>query len=206
MQLNDFKHIFQSGTGDSTLLLLHGTGADEGDLIPLARQLGWTGHILSLRGRVSEQGMPRFFKRLSFGVFDLEDLALRTQELLDYLPVAAAHYGFDRQQLDSLGYSNGANLIGSALLRAPGCFRKSVLLRPMIPFQPEKPATEAPGEVLLLSGSNDPTVPAGMPEAYAQLLSAYYPGQVRLELLPGGHGLSQADLSMAQGFLLGVSS
>lgn len=137
MQLNDFKHIFQSGTGDSTLLLLHGTGADEGDLIPLARQLGWTGHILSLRGRVSEQGMPRFFKRLSFGVFDLEDLALRTQELLDYLPVAAAHYGFDRQQLDSLGYSNGANLIGSALLRAPGCFRKSVLLRPMIPFQPE---------------------------------------------------------------------
>ncbi len=203
MQLNDFKHIYQSGTGDSTLLLLHGTGADERDLIPLARQLGWTGNILSLRGRVSEQGMPRFFKRLSFGVFDLEDLALRTQELLDYLPIAAMHYGFNPQQLDSLGYSNGANLIGSALLRAPGCFRKSVLLRPMIPFQPDAPASESPGEVLLLSGSNDPTVPAGMPEAYAELLSAYYPGRVQLRFMPGGHGLSQADLSSARAFLFG---
>lgn len=201
MDINLFKHIYQEGSDSRTLLLLHGTGADETDLLPFVKAMGWKGNVLSLRGRVLENGMPRFFKRLGFGVFDIEDLKLRTQELLQYLPLAAAHYGFDASQVCTLGYSNGANLIGAALITQPGVFAKSVLLRPMIPFEPENLSASASGEVLLLSGQMDPTVPVGMPQKWKQILEKLYPGRVQLQLMPGGHGLSQADLQQASSFL-----
>lgn len=201
MDIHTFTHIYEAGRETRTLLLLHGTGADETDLLPFAKAMGWKGNVLSLRGRVLENGMPRFFKRLGFGVFDIEDLKLRTQELLEYLPLAAAHYGFDPSQLCSLGYSNGANLIGAALISQPGVFEKSVLLRPMIPFEPTQIQASSSGEVLLLSGQMDPTVPGGMPQKWQQILEGFYPGRVQLQLMPGGHGLSQADLQQATTFL-----
>lgn len=201
MDIQTFTHIYQPGSEARTLLLLHGTGADETDLLPFAKAMGWKGNVLSLRGRVLENGMPRFFKRLGFGVFDIDDLKLRTQELLAYLPLAAAHYGFDVSQVYSLGYSNGANLIGAALITQPGVFAKSVLLRPMIPFEPEQSQTASSGDVLLLSGQMDPTVPGGMPQKWQHILEGFYPGRVELQLMPGGHGLSQADLQRAAAFL-----
>lgn len=201
MDIQLFKHIYQEGNDSRTLLLLHGTGADETDLLPFVKAMGWKGNVLSLRGRVLENGMPRFFKRLGFGVFDIEDLKLRTQELLDYLPLAASQYGFDVGQLYTLGYSNGANLIGAALITQPGVFAKSVLLRPMIPFEPAQSQASASGEVLLLSGQMDPTVPGGMPQQWQQILEGFYPKRVQLQLMPGGHGLSQADLQQAAAFL-----
>lgn len=201
MDIQLFKHIYQEGSDSRTLLLLHGTGADETDLLPFVKAMGWKGNVLSLRGRVLENGMPRFFKRLGFGVFDIEDLKLRTQELLDYLPLAASQYGFDVGQLYTLGYSNGANLIGAALITQPGVFAKSVLLRPMIPFEPAQSQASASGEVLLLSGQMDPTVPGGMPQQWQQILEGFYPDRVQLQLMPGGHGLSQADLQRAAAFL-----
>jgi phospholipase/carboxylesterase len=200
MDIQTFTHIYQPGSEARTLLLLHGTGADETDLLPFAKAMGWKGNVLSLRGRVLENGMPRFFKRLGFGVFDIDDLKLRTQELLAYLPLAATHYGFDLSQVYTLGYSNGANLIGSALITQPGVFAKSVLLRPMIPFEPEQSQTASSGEVLLLSGQMDPTVPGGMPQKWQHILEGFYPGRVDLQLMPGGHGLSQADLQRAAAF------
>lgn len=201
MDIQTFTHIYQPGSEARTLLLLHGTGADETDLLPFAKAMGWKGNVLSLRGRVLENGMPRFFKRLGFGVFDIDDLKLRTQELLAYLPLAAGHYGFDVSQVYTLGYSNGANLIGAALITQPGVFVKSVLLRPMIPFEPEQSQTASIGEVLLLSGQMDPTVPGGMPQKWQHILEGFYPGRVDLQLMPGGHGLSQADLQRAAAFL-----
>jgi phospholipase/carboxylesterase len=201
MDIQFFHHIYQAGSRPETLLLLHGTGADETDLLPLAKQMGWKGNLLSLRGRVLENGMPRFFKRLGFGVFDLEDLHLRTQELTDYLPIAAAHYGFDASQLSALGYSNGANLLGAALLKTPGIFHKTVLLRPMIPFEPETSTVSAAGQVLLLSGQIDPTVPGGMPQRWQKILEHFYPERVQLQLMAGGHGLTQADLQASANFL-----
>lgn len=201
MDIQTFTHIYQPGSETRTLLLLHGTGADETDLLPFAKAMGWKGNVLSLRGRVLENGMPRFFKRLGFGVFDIDDLKLRTQELLAYLPLAAGHYGFDVSQVYTLGYSNGANLIGAALITQPGVFVKSVLLRPMIPFEPEQSQTASSGEVLLLSGQMDPTVPGGMPQKWQHILEGFYPGRVDLQLMPGGHGLSQADLQRAAAFL-----
>src|SRR5690625_1592958 len=111
------KHIFQKGNDPSkpTLLLLHGTGGTEQDLLPLSENIDPDANILSVRGNVSENGMPRFFRRLAEGVFDEEDLIFRTKELNEFLDEAAETYGFDRDQVVAVGYSNGANIAASLL-------------------------------------------------------------------------------------------
>src|SRR5215217_3549942 len=121
-----------------TLLLLHGTGGNEQDLIPLGRELYPTAGILSPRGKVLEAGMPRFFRRLAEGVFDIEDLKFRTYELADFVEKASKVYGFDLRHVISVGYSNGANIASSLLLLRPEILSSAVLFRPMIPLMPEK--------------------------------------------------------------------
>src|SRR5213075_1240549 len=115
----DFVHEFVRGTSDRTLLLLHGTGGNERDLIPLGRELDPSAALLSPRGKVLENGMPRFFRRLAEGVFDLQDLKYRTNELAYFVTAAAQHYGFATDQLVAVGYSNGANIVASMLLLRP---------------------------------------------------------------------------------------
>src|SRR5215475_3170856 len=115
----DFIHEFVPGNSSRTLLLLHGTGGNERDLIPLGRELDPTAALLSPRGKVLENGMPRFFRRLAEGVFDLEDLKYRANELADFVTVAAEHYGFARDNLIAVGYSNGANIAAAMLLLRP---------------------------------------------------------------------------------------
>ena len=134
-----FAHRFLPGEDDSgvTLLVLHGTGGTEDDLIPLARELAPTAAILSPRGKVSEFGAPRFFRRLAEGVFDHEDLVFRTHELAEFVEAASEEYGFDRDKLVATGYSNGANIAGSLILLHPGLLRAAVLFRAMVPFEPE---------------------------------------------------------------------
>ena len=142
----DFIHRFLPAGpgGGTTLLLLHGTGGDEGDLLPLGRALLPGAALLSPRGRVLERGMPRFFRRLAEGVFDQEDLARRTDELAAFLEGAATRYGFDPGRVVAVGFSNGANIAASLLLRHPGRLRGAVLLSPMVPFEPE-PAPDLGG-------------------------------------------------------------
>ena len=134
----DFIHQFIPGSSDRTLLLLHGTGGDENDLIPLGRELDPAAALLSPRGKVLENGYPRFFRRLAEGVFDLEDLKQRTDELADFVVAAAEHYHFDARKLVAVGYSNGANVAASILLRRPGVLPSAILLRAMVPFIPEE--------------------------------------------------------------------
>ena len=117
--ISDFIHDFVPGSSSRTLLLLHGTGGNERDLIPLGRELDPNAALLSPRGKVLENGMPRFFRRLAEGVFDLEDLKYRTNELADFVTAAAQHYGFATDQLVAVGYSNGANIAASMLLLRP---------------------------------------------------------------------------------------
>src|SRR5213593_9983 len=128
----DFIHEFVLGSSSRTLLLLHGTGGNERDLIPLGRELDPNAALLSPRGKVLERGMPRFFRRLAEGVFDLEDLTFRTHELADFIQAASAAYGFDLRRVVAVGFSNGANIAGSLLLLHPGLLPRAALFRPMV--------------------------------------------------------------------------
>ena len=127
------KHIYLKGTKDVTLLLLHGTGGTEQDLVGLAREIEVDASILSVRGNVLENGMPRFFRRVAEGVFDMEDLRFRTDELHNFIAEAAAEYGFDRSKVVAIGYSNGANIAANLLFRHEDSLRGAILHHPMVP-------------------------------------------------------------------------
>ncbi len=132
--VHQFVHQFVPGSSGRTLLLLHGTGGDENDLVPLGRELDPEAALLSPRGPVSENGSLRFFRRLSEGVFDLEDLKRRTNDLADFILGASERYKLDPGQVVAVGYSNGANIAASVLLRQPGLLSAAVLLRAMVPI------------------------------------------------------------------------
>src|SRR5438093_4095070 len=133
----DFIHQLVPGNSKRTLLLLHGTGGNERDLIPLGHDLDPNASLLSPRGKVLENGMPRFFRRLAEGVFDLEDLQKRTHELADFVVSAAEHYKIDIKHIVAVGYSNGANIAASILLLRPEVLSAAVLFRAMVPLVPE---------------------------------------------------------------------
>lgn len=152
-------HRFTTGEGpnaSTTLLLLHGTGGDENDLVPLGNSLLPGAAILSPRGAVSERGAPRFFKRLAEGVFDLEDLALRTQQMIRFVNGAVANYDLDASRLIAVGFSNGANIAASVMLTGPAIFSHAILFRAMMPLEPAHPAKLGGTPVLLSSGEWEP--------------------------------------------------
>jgi len=155
------KHLFTKGTDPNApvLLLLHGTGGTERDLLPLAERLSPASSVLSVRGNVLENGMPRFFRRLAEGVFDIKDLIFRTEELHEFLDSAAAEYGFDRGNIVAVGYSNGANIAGSLLFHYKDTLKGAVLHHPMVPIR----GIELPNmdglPVFIGAGENDPICP-----------------------------------------------
>ena len=133
----DFLHEFVPGNSSRTLLLLHGTGGNERDLLPLGRELDPNASLLSPRGKILENGMPRFFRRLAEGVFDLEDLKTRTNELADFVSAAVRHYKLDADHIVGVGYSNGANIAASMLLLRPEIMHAAILFRAMVPLVPD---------------------------------------------------------------------
>src|ERR1700693_1992146 len=166
----DFIHKFVPGTSGRTLILLHGTGGTESDLIDLGRGLDPEAALLSPRGKVLENGMPRFFRRLAEGVFDLEDLQRRTHELADFVVAAAPRYEFDMKKTVAAGYSNGANIAASTLLLRPKIFPAAVLFRAMVPLVPETQPDLSSVRVWIGAGSIDPIVPASETKQLSQLL------------------------------------
>jgi phospholipase/carboxylesterase len=195
-----FIHRFIPATqpGKPPLLLLHGTGGDENDLIPLAAQLSPGSALLSPRGKVTENGMPRFFRRLAEGVFDLADLKARTAELADFIAAARKIYDIDAPV--AVGFSNGANIAASLLLTRPQVLRGAVLLRAMLPFELEPLPDLAGKPVLLLSGSNDTMISAAGRERLAAVLQAAG-ADLGYKVLPTGHNLTQNDLTIAAQWL-----
>ena len=202
--INGFVHRFVPAERDGlpTLLLLHGTGGDENDLLPLAARLSPRSPLLSPRGSVLEHGMPRFFRRLAEGVFDEEDLKRRTHELADWIGAAAAHYGIDPGRMIAVGYSNGANIAASALLLRPGTLAGAVLLRAMVPLEPEERPDLAGVPVFLAAGRRDPIVPADNVERLAALLRAAG-ADVTLAWQPVGHQLTSSEIEEAGAWLVG---
>jgi phospholipase/carboxylesterase len=199
----DFVHTFVPGRSARTMLLLHGTGGNETNLIPLGRELDPDANLLSPRGKVLENGMPRFFRRLAEGIFDEEDLIRRTHELADFIEKASAKYRLDRQNLFAVGYSNGANIAGSVLLLRPQTLAGAILLRPMVPIVPE-PLPDLRGvPVLVVSGLNDPIVPAD--EAHQLVYLFRKAGAEVSEVLEkAGHGLTEATAEIVRRWLENV--
>ncbi|WP_027133127.1 alpha/beta hydrolase [Geminicoccus roseus] len=195
-----FIHRFVPGTlpGRPPVLLLHGTGGDETDLLPLGQALAPGSALLSPRGKVLEHGMPRFFRRLAEGVFDEADLRFRAGELAEFVTEARDAYGLEAPI--ALGFSNGANIAAATLLLRPDALAGAVLIRAMVPLA-EPPAADLGGKpVLLLSGAADPIVPQeNAARLAAQLSSAG--AMVEHRILPVGHGMSQADLNIAREWL-----
>lgn len=167
------KHIFEKGSDQTkpTLLLLHGTGGTERDLLPLAERVAPGANILSVRGNISENGMPRFFRRLAEGVFDEEDLIFRTKELNDFLDEAAEEYAFDRRNVLALGYSNGANIAGSLLFHYQDALAGAILHHPMVPRRGIDLPDLTGIPVFIGAGTNDPICPAKESEELKALLS-----------------------------------
>ena len=196
----DFIHEFVPGTSNRTLLLLHGTGGNERDLIPLGRELDPSAALLSPRGKVLENGMPRFFRRLAEGVFDLADLKIHTNELADFVAAAAQHYGFASDNVIAVGYSNGANIAASMLLLRPEIMRGAVLFRAMVPLVPENLPDLSSVHVWIGAGSEDPIIPTSETQGLIELLRSAG-ADVTLRFFNAGHGLTNSDVETARQWL-----
>ena len=199
----DFVHVYEPGSDTSRppLLLLHGTGGDERDLLGLGATVAPGASLLSPRGRVMEGPMPRFFKRLAEGVFDEDDLRRRTHELADFIAQARERYGLAAPV--AVGFSNGANIAASLLLLRPEVLAGAALLRAMSPFANPPQVNLAGKRVLILSGAMDPIVPASDAQRLGNTLTESG-ASVDHRVLPAGHGLSQPDIGLLKGWLLGA--
>jgi predicted esterase len=182
-----------------TLLLLHGTGGDENDLLPLGNEL-WPGAaLLSVRGKVLENGMPRFFRRFAEGVFDVEDLKFRTEELARFIESASKRYDFSTEKLLAVGYSNGANIAASLILLHPHHLAAAVLFRAMVPFEPDIIRDFNSLPVFMGAGTRDQIVPQGQPQELAAIFESG--GAVTLFWHQGGHDLGDDDVEAARRWL-----
>ncbi|RDW19031.1 carboxylesterase [Oceanobacillus arenosus] len=201
------KHIFQKGIDSEkpTLLLLHGTGGTEQDLLQLAEIVDKEANVLSVRGNVLENGMPRFFKRLAEGVFDEEDLVFRTKELNEFLDEAAAKYEFDRDNIVAIGYSNGANIAASLLFHYQDALKAAILHHPMVPRRGiELPNLSSKG-VFIAAGTNDPICPSTESEELKALLENAG-ASVELHWENRGHQLTIDEVKAATKWFKGLIS
>lgn len=193
----------RSEPGAPPLLLLHGTGGDENDLMPLGAMISPGSPLLSPRGRVLEHGMPRFFRRLAEGLFDEEDVRRRALELGAFVDSARQRYGIEAPV--AVGFSNGANIAAALLLMKPEALAGAVLLRAMVPLS-DPPKVRLDGKpVLILSGQADPIVPAVNASRLSTMLSDAG-AKVIHKMLPAGHQLSQADITLARDWIAGVDA
>ncbi len=197
-----FVHIFVPAEkpNSPTLLLLHGTGGDERDLLGRGREL-WPGAaLLGVRGKVLENGMPRFFRRFAEGVFDVDDLKTRTKELAEFIDVAAEHYGLSKRHLVAVGYSNGANIAASLILLHPHYLKAAVLFRAMVPFTPDIVRNFSGLSVFLAGGMRDSIVPHDQTDQLAAILQSGG-ADVSMFWHRGGHELGEDDIDAARTWL-----
>jgi phospholipase/carboxylesterase len=202
MSINDYIHRYVPATSDNTptLLLLHGTGGNEYDLIPLGRELSPGSALLSPRGKVLEAGMPRFFRRFAEGVFDVEDLKFRTAELADFVTLASKEYNFPKTIL-GVGYSNGANIAVSMLLLRPHILSGAILFRAMVSLVPEKLPDLSDKYILLSEGRYDPIASGEQAKELEKLLRKCG-ANVTMNWAESDHSLSQGEIPMAKRYIL----
>ena len=193
------KHIFKEGTNPTkpVLLLLHGTGGDENGLLPLADVVDSEASVLSVRGNVLENGMPRFFKRLAEGIFDEEDLIFRTKELNQFLDDASKEYKFDRQNIVAIGYSNGANIAASLLFHYKDALKGAILHHPMVPRRGIELPDLKDAKVFITAGTNDPICPQQESIELQRLLKSAG-ASVEVHWEDRGHQLTMSEVQAAK--------
>jgi predicted esterase len=203
-----FEHVYRPGSDPTapTLLLLHGTGGTEHDLLPVGEMIAPRSGLLSPRGKVLEGTLPRFFRRLSEGVFDLDDVRFRSHELAGFVRGAAAHYKFDAANVVAVGFSNGANIAASVLLLENGgperaaLLTRAILFRAMVPIVPD-PLPDLSGvRILMSNGRTDSMIPAAQAEQLAQMFEACG-AEVTSDWQPGGHRLTNQDVALARAWM-----
>lgn len=200
-----FTHQFIPSRGSTrTLLLLHGTGGDETQLLSLGRALDENAALLSPRGKVLEHGHARFFRRISEGVFDEADVIARAKELAEFIRAATASYQFDAAALIAVGYSNGANIASAMMLLGLMKFGGAILLRPMVPLTNPPIVSLQPQPVLICAGKSDPLATPENVAALAELLRSRA-AKVELQLLPAGHELGSGDVTVGRDWLAGAA-
>jgi phospholipase/carboxylesterase len=197
-----FAHVFLPAEKPTspTLLMLHGTGGDERDLLPLGRELWPWAALLGVRGKVLENGMPRFFRRLAEGVFDVEDLKSRTDELAQFIDAASERYQFSKKKLIAVGYSNGANIAASLILLHPHYLAGAILFRAMMPFVPDLIRDFRRLAVFIGAGRLDPIVPSGLVQELAAVFESGG-ADVTVSWSQGGHELGEDDIRAAKTWL-----
>lgn len=198
--MTDFVHRYIPGRAQRTLLLLHGTGGNESSLLSVAKVVDSGASILAVRGNVLENDMPRFFRRFAEGVFDVEDLKLRSNELADFVVEASSGYGFSLGSVVSLGYSNGANIAASMLLLRPETMNGAVLLRAMVPFEPASLPNLRGKKVFISSGSRDPVVPEDNARRLEGILRRAW-ADVTTNWELADHGLAMDELQRVKSWL-----
>ncbi|HHU19919.1 MAG TPA: alpha/beta hydrolase [Bacilli bacterium] len=192
------RHIFKEGQLDGpTLLLLHGTGGNEHDLLPIAEMIDPSANVLSVRGNILENGMPRFFKRLKEGIFDLDDLVKQTKNLAEFIDEASEKYQFDRNQVIAIGYSNGANIAGSLLFHYKNVLKGAILHHPMVPIRDVELPDQKQTAVFIGAGENDPMCPAKESVELEELL-ANNGADVTVHWERNGHQLTQTEVQAAR--------
>ncbi|OYU91792.1 MAG: hydrolase [Bradyrhizobiaceae bacterium PARB1] len=205
--MTDLSHIHRFVPGNrheaTPLLLLHGTGGDESDLLPLGQAIAPGASLLSPRGRILEHGMPRFFRRLAEGVFDEDDVRRRANDLAEFVNDARKRYDLPAPM--ALGYSNGANIAAAVLQLRPEALAGAILLRAMVPLRDAPPVDLAGKPVLIVSGQFDPIIQASNAQQLAVAL-AKAGADVQHRTLPIGHQLSQADVTVASEWLRGIEA
>ncbi len=199
-QAVEHAHAWHRGETDRTIILLHGTGGSEHDLIPIARALDDEANLLGVRGRSLDEGYPRFFRRHEEGVLDLEDLQLKTNELADFFLNCAERYEFDVSQTVAIGYSNGANVAAATLLLRPDSLQHAILLRAMFPLKPPNLPDLRGHRVLLNSGDYDRMVPIDSAMALSSLLQECDADLVH-HTFHSGHELTRNDLDYARAWI-----
>lgn len=197
-----YQHRYVPGPAGArdTILALHGTGGDENDLLPLVHDIAPGANVLSPRGNVPENGMPRFFRRHGEGRLDIDDLRARAADLATFVDEAARAYGFDRARVRAIGYSNGANVALGMLFERPASLAGAVLMRAMLAYEPDPLPDLAGKRILLLAGERDPYSQRPVTEKLAALL-ARAGALVERHYARAGHELAQEDLEVARTWL-----
>ena len=198
-----FVHRFvpaEEPASGETLIVLHGTGGNENDLVGIGQAIAPGAAILSPRGKVLENGAARFFKRLAEGVFDPKEVRSRAEELARFIRAAITKYGLDASRIYALGYSNGANIASTVMFIEPRLLQRAILFRPMLVYEPEEQADLSGASVFISAGRMDPIVPVKSLERLVELFKSAH-AEVTLKWQSAGHSLAPSEVREASDWL-----